>query len=227
MVDFWSKSDIILQPVVAYNHHDTMCRVEGAIGCSKQHSRVALVCTNAPACFWPDATDDFTWKKKSVGKMWRTWWVVNCQQSHATCLCRLIQNCWHTFWVSCDKIFTSRISFGQERILRRSFCWSYLPSCRPRHAVYSHVLNHLRIWTPCPGFQITPQRISFSKSLVPTTVHSSHFTMFGWNAWWRCSWRQPSSMGTALHAHTRTQTRATNAAMVIDDPIIRTTSADD
>jgi len=39
------------------------CRVEGAIGCSKQHSRVVLVCANAPTGFWPDATVDFTCKK--------------------------------------------------------------------------------------------------------------------------------------------------------------------
>jgi len=38
------------------------CRVEGAIGCSKQHSRVALVCANAPTRFWPDATVDYTCK---------------------------------------------------------------------------------------------------------------------------------------------------------------------
>jgi len=45
-----------------------MCGVEGAIGGSKQHSRVALVCTNAPACFWPDATDDFMCKKNLWAK---------------------------------------------------------------------------------------------------------------------------------------------------------------
>jgi len=42
------------------------CRVEGAIGCSKQHSRVALVCANAPIRFWPDATVDFTCKKNTL-----------------------------------------------------------------------------------------------------------------------------------------------------------------
>jgi len=42
------------------------CRVEGAIGCSKQHSRVALVCANAPTRFWPDATVDFTCKKNTL-----------------------------------------------------------------------------------------------------------------------------------------------------------------
>ena len=32
---------------------------------------------------------------------------------------------------------------------------------------------------------------------------------------------------TALHAHTRTQTQAADAAKVLDDPIILTTSSDD
>jgi len=44
------------------------CRVEGTIGSSKQHSRVALVCANAPTRFWPDATVDFTCKKNTQAK---------------------------------------------------------------------------------------------------------------------------------------------------------------
>ena len=118
-------------------------------------------------------------EKYSVGKTWRTWRFVNCQQSHATGFCRLKQNCCHPFWLSCDRIFTSRTSFGQERILRRSFCWRHLPLCRSRHAVYSHVLYHLRIWTPCPGFEIILRWISLSRSIVPTTLHPSHFKRFG------------------------------------------------
>ena len=52
MVDFCSDNNIILQPVVAYNH-TVQARVEGAIGCSKQHSQVDLVCANMPvwACW--------------------------------------------------------------------------------------------------------------------------------------------------------------------------------
>jgi len=42
------------------------CRAEGAIGRSKQHSRVALVCANAPTRFWPDVTIDFTCKKNTL-----------------------------------------------------------------------------------------------------------------------------------------------------------------
>jgi len=41
-------------------------RIEGAIACLKQHSRVVLVCTNAPARFWPNATVDFTCKKNTL-----------------------------------------------------------------------------------------------------------------------------------------------------------------
>jgi len=42
------------------------CSVEGAIGCSKQHSPVAIVCANAPTRLWPDATVDFTCKKNTL-----------------------------------------------------------------------------------------------------------------------------------------------------------------
>ena len=45
------------------------CSVEGAIGCSKQHSRVAFVCANAPTRFWPDATVYFTCKK-NISTLW-------------------------------------------------------------------------------------------------------------------------------------------------------------
>ena len=62
MVDYCRDNNIILQPVVAYNH-TMQCRVEGAIGCSKQHSRVALVTSGKPMRFWRDATLDFTIKK--------------------------------------------------------------------------------------------------------------------------------------------------------------------
>ena len=38
-------------------------RVEAAIGCVKQHSRIALLTCGAPTRFWADATTDFTIKK--------------------------------------------------------------------------------------------------------------------------------------------------------------------
>jgi len=65
MVDFCNENDIILQPVVAYNY-TMQCCVEGAIGYSKQHSRVALVCANVPTRFWPDGTVDFTSNKNTL-----------------------------------------------------------------------------------------------------------------------------------------------------------------
>jgi len=65
MVDYCKDNNIILQPVVAYNH-TMQARVEGAIGCSKQHSLVALVCANKPTRFWPDATLDFTCKRNAL-----------------------------------------------------------------------------------------------------------------------------------------------------------------
>jgi len=65
MVDYCKDNDTILQPVVAYNH-TMQARVEGAIGCSKQYSRVAIVSANMPTRFWPDATLDFTRKKNAL-----------------------------------------------------------------------------------------------------------------------------------------------------------------
>ena len=41
-------------------------RVEGAIGYSKQCSRVALVYANKPTRFWPDATLDFICKRNAL-----------------------------------------------------------------------------------------------------------------------------------------------------------------
>jgi len=62
---FCSGNDIILQSAVAYNH-TIHCRVEVAIGCSKQHGQVALVCANAPTRFWSEGTVDFTCKKNTL-----------------------------------------------------------------------------------------------------------------------------------------------------------------
>ena len=115
MVDFCSGDNIIMQSMVTY-HHTMQARIEGAIRCSRQGSSVVFVCANMPPRFWPDATDDFmckentSWAKRNEhGELS----VGNRQQTHATCLCRLIKNCSHTFWLSCDRIFALRTSFGQ------------------------------------------------------------------------------------------------------------------
>jgi len=65
MVDFCRDNDVILKPVVAFNH-TMQARVEGAIGCSKQHSSVAFVSANMPTRFWSDADPDFTCKKNAL-----------------------------------------------------------------------------------------------------------------------------------------------------------------
>ena len=65
MVNYCRDNGIILQPVVGYKH-TMQCRVEGTIGCSKQHSRVALVTSGKPMRFWRDATLDFTIKKNHL-----------------------------------------------------------------------------------------------------------------------------------------------------------------
>ena len=65
MVEYCRDNSIILQPVVAYNH-TIQCRVEGAIGCSKQHNLVALVTSGKFMRFWRDATPDFTIKRNHL-----------------------------------------------------------------------------------------------------------------------------------------------------------------
>jgi len=180
MVDFWSENDIILQPVFAIIPCSVTLKVLLAAENNRAESH-SWAPTRLPA-FGKTPHLTLRARKRLRGQNVTNMhgdWVVNCQQSHATCLCRLITNCCHTFWLPCDRIFTSRISF-EKRILWRLFCWRHLPSCRPWHAVYSHVLHHLRIWTRCAGFQIISQRISFSRSLVPTAMHpsGSHFKRF-------------------------------------------------
>jgi hypothetical protein len=63
MVNLCNANNIILQVVVSYNHL-MQARVEGAIGICKQHTRVALAVTNAPARFWPVVLTDFRHKRK-------------------------------------------------------------------------------------------------------------------------------------------------------------------
>jgi len=60
--EYCVDNDVVLQLVVAYNN-TMQARVEGAIGCVKQHSRTSLLHANKPTRFWDDATTDFSIKK--------------------------------------------------------------------------------------------------------------------------------------------------------------------
>jgi len=60
--EYCAENDVVLQLVVAYNH-TMQARVEGAIGCVKQHNRTSLLHANKPTRFWDDATKDFSIKK--------------------------------------------------------------------------------------------------------------------------------------------------------------------
>jgi len=62
MKEYCAQNNVVLQLVVAYNH-TMQARVEGAIGCGKQHSRTSLFHANKPTRFWDDATKDFSIKK--------------------------------------------------------------------------------------------------------------------------------------------------------------------
>jgi len=60
--EYCADNNVVLQLVVPYNH--TMhARVEGAIGCVKQHSRTSLLHANKPTRYWDDVTKDFSMKK--------------------------------------------------------------------------------------------------------------------------------------------------------------------
>ena len=60
--EYCAQNDVVLQLVVAYNH-TMQTRVEGAIGCIKQHSRTSFLHANKPSRFWSDATKDVNIKK--------------------------------------------------------------------------------------------------------------------------------------------------------------------
>jgi len=53
--EYCADNDVALQLVIAYNH-TMQARVEGEIGCVKQHSRTSLLHANKPTRFWDDAT---------------------------------------------------------------------------------------------------------------------------------------------------------------------------
>ena len=85
-------------------------------------STVALVCANAPTRFWPDATIDFPYKKNTL-------WAKRDEHGDLSTANNRMQpafaGSYGTVAIpfgSRDRICTSRTSFGQERILRRSFC---------------------------------------------------------------------------------------------------------
>jgi len=78
MVNFCSEHNIVWQSVVATDNHTMQCRVESVIDCSKQHSRVALVCANVHTRCWPYETIAFTckenvlWAKHDKHGKWTT-----------------------------------------------------------------------------------------------------------------------------------------------------------
>jgi len=53
--EYCAENDVVLRLVVAYNHK-MQARVEGAIGCVRQHSRTFLLQANKLTRFWDDET---------------------------------------------------------------------------------------------------------------------------------------------------------------------------
>jgi len=68
---------------------------------------------------------------------------------------------------------------------------------------------------------------SFSRSIVPTTVHPSHLKDLAKMHIDDAHDDNLVAEETAVHAHTRAQTQAADAAKTLDDPIILTTYSDD
>ena len=88
VVDYCRDNDIILQVVVAYNY-TMQARVEGAISCSKQHSRIALLTAKKPTRFWDDATEDVTIKRNFLWASRNFFGVLETPHDTITCSLRL------------------------------------------------------------------------------------------------------------------------------------------
>ena len=62
--EYCADNNVVLQLVVVYNHI-MQARVEGAIGCVKQHSTMSLLHANKQTRFWDDTTKDFSIQKST------------------------------------------------------------------------------------------------------------------------------------------------------------------
>ena len=197
------------------------CRVEGGIGCSKQHSRVALVCANAPTHFWPESI-------LRARKIFCTNMVI-CQLPTIACNLPLQA---HTkllpyLLLSCDRTFSSRTSFGQKWIFGDRFVEDiYLRA--------HHDTPCIRMYCITSGsellvqqFKSYPDEFPFQdpscllrctpvilKKLAKMHIDDAHDENL-------------VAEETALHPNTRAQMQTADAAKVLDDPIILTTSSDD
>ena len=60
--EYCTENDVVLQLGVEH-HHTIQVRVEGAIGCVKQHCPTSLLHANKPTRFWDDTTKDLSIKK--------------------------------------------------------------------------------------------------------------------------------------------------------------------
>ena len=144
-------------------------------------------------------------EKHSVGKTWRTWWIVKCQQSHATCLCRLIQSCCHVFWLSCDKILTSRTSFA-NRVKNRSSGDRFVKGIYVR---VDHDTPSIRRYFITSGSEFLAQNFKSYPDENPfrnpsCLLRCTPFILKDL-AYWRCSLRQASRRrNNSTRSYTRT-----------------------
>jgi len=179
IVDYCRDNNTILQQVVAYNH-TMQARVEGAIVCFKQHSRVALVCANKSTRFWPDATLDFKCKRNTI-------WAKRDEHGQLFTANDRLQPAFEGSYKTVAILFGSRVTgyLPGEHLLVKNGSFgdrfvegTYLRTDNetPRIRMYCIALN--------PSFLSKTSCLTRRNfhSVVPLVMHSSHYDRFDTHA---------------------------------------------
>ena len=206
------------------HNHTIQCRVEGDIGYSKQHNRVALVCANAPTRFWPDDTVDFMCKKNTS-----TLWAKRDEHGDNNRMQPASAGSYKTVAIP----FVSRVTGYLPRehpLVKNGSCGDrfvesiYLRAnhdtlCISNYCITSELLildfkshpDEFQFRDPLCLLRCTPVILKDLAKMHIDDAHDDNLV----------------AEETVVHAHTRAQTRAADAAKTLDDPIILTTYSDD
>jgi len=190
MVDYCKDNNIILQPVVAYNH-TMQARVEGAIGCSRQHSRVTLVCANKPTLIWPDATLDFACKRNAL-------WAKRDEQGPLltanTCMQPAFTGSYRTVAMPFGSRVTSYLPWEHPLVKNGSFGDRF---DEDTHFRADNETSCIRMYCIALGsellvqdFKSYPDEISIPRSFMSSMMHINYSERFGDYAYRRCARRQ-------------------------------------
>jgi len=158
-------------------------RVEEAIGCSMQHSRVALVCANKPSRFWPDATLDITCKRNAL-------WAKRHEHGQLSTANDHMQpdfaGLYKTVAIPCGSHVTGYLPREHPLVKNGSFGNRFVEGTYLRAnnetSLYPYVLHRFKIRASCPRLQVLPGGIPIPRSLVPLAMHISHYQRFGTHA---------------------------------------------